>query len=74
MWELTIISISQIIFHGKKNTYVYDTTNMRLHKKGYLQFYEHIPVPLQGLDADEYEIYVMYQNEFYDTAQTVAIK
>ena len=61
-------------FVCKKNTYVYDTTNMRLHKKGYLQFYEHIPVPLQGLDADEYEIYVMYQNEFYDTAQTVAIK
>ena len=66
--------ISQIIFHGKDNTYVYDTTNMRLHKKSYLKFYEHIPVPLQGLDADEYEIYVMYQDEFYDTAQKVTIK
>ena len=47
---------------------------MRLHKKSYLKFYEHIPVPLQGLDADEYEIYVMYQDEFYDTAQKVTIK
>lgn len=66
--------ISQIIFHGKENTYVYDTTNIRLHKEDYLEFYEHIPVPLQGLDADEYEIYVMYQDEFYDTAQKVTIK
>ena len=66
--------ISQIIFHGKENTYVYDTTNIRLHEEDYLEFYEHIPVPLQGLDADEYEIYVMYQDEFYDTAQKVTIK
>lgn len=45
--------ISQIIFHGKKNTYVYDTTDIRLHTKSYLQFYENIPVPLQGMEADD---------------------
>ena len=36
-------------------------------------FYENIPVPLQGMNADNYEIYVMYQDGFYDTQQTFAI-
>ena len=66
--------ISHIIFHGKKNTYVYDTTDIRLHTKSYLQFYENIPVPLQGMEADDYEIYVVYQNEFYDLEQNIKIK
>ena len=65
--------ISQIIFHGKNNTYVYDTTDIRLHTKSYLKFYENIPVPLQGMEADDYEIYVVYQNEFYDLAQNIKI-
>ena len=38
-----------------------------------LDFYENIPVPLQGMNADNYEIYVMYQDGFYDTQQTFAI-
>ena len=66
--------ISQIIFHGKTNTYVYDTTDIRLHTKSYLKFYENIPVPLQGMEADDYEIYVVYQNEFYDLEQNIKIK
>ena len=66
--------ISQIIFYGKKNTYVYDTTDIRLHTKSYLKFYENIPVPLQGMEADDYEIYVVYQNEFYDLEQNIKIK
>ena len=65
--------ISQIIFKGEKNTYVYDTTEVRLHMDTYLDFYENIPVPLQGMNADNYEIYVMYQDGFYDTQQTFAI-
>lgn len=66
--------ISQIIFSGKNNTYVYDTTEIRLHDKDYLVFYEHIPVPLQGLETDEYKIYVMYQDGYFDTEQSVTIK
>ena len=66
--------ISQIIFHGKNNTYVYDTTDMRLYDKDYLEFYEHISVPLQGLEPDEYKIYVMYQDGYFDTEQSVTIK
>ena len=66
--------ISQIILHCKNNTYVYDTTDIRLHTKSYLKFYENIPVPLQGMEADDYEIYVVYQNEFYDLEQNIKIK
>ena len=66
--------ISQVIFHGKNNTYVYDTTNILLHAKDYLQFYEYMPIPLQDMEADEYEIYVMYQDGFYDTEQSLTIK
>ncbi len=53
---------------------MYDTTDIRLHTKSYLQFYENIPVPLQGMEADDYEIYVVYQNEFYDLEQNIKIK
>ena len=28
--------------------------------------YEHISVPLQGLEPDEYKIYVMYQDGIFD--------
>ena len=66
--------ISQVIFHGKNNTYLYDTTNILLHAKDYLQFYEYMPIPLQDMEADEYEIYVMYQDGFYDTEQSFTIK
>lgn len=66
--------ISQIIFSGKENTYVYDTTGIELRDKDYLEFYEHISVPMQGLEPDEYKIYVMYQDGYYDTAQSVTIK
>lgn len=66
--------ISQIIFQGKENTFVYDTTNIELHDKTYLKYHENIPVPMENLDADEYEIYIMYQDQLYDTEQTVTVK
>lgn len=66
--------ISQIIFQGKENTFVYDTTNIQLHDKTYLKYHENIPVPMENLDADEYEIYVMYQDQLYDTEQMVTVK
>lgn len=66
--------ISQVIFKGKNSTYVYDTTSIRQHKKNYLKIYEHLPVPLQGLDADEYQVYLMYQDALYDTQQTITVK
>lgn len=61
--------VSQIIFKGNENTYVYDLSDISLYDKDYLEYYENIPVPLQGLAADDYEIYVMYQDAFYDTQQ-----
>jgi len=49
MWGLMIIRFPRSLFHGKDNTYVYDTTDIRLHDEDYLAYYEHLPVPLQGI-------------------------
>ena len=51
-----IIRFPRSFFKGAKNTYVYDTTEVRLHMETFLDFYENIPVPLQGMNADNYEI------------------
>ena len=61
--------ISQIVFRGAEHTYVYDTTQIVLRVADYLQHYEHLPVPLQNLEPDEYNIYVMYQDRWCDTGQ-----
>ena len=61
--------VSQIVFRGAEHTYVYDTTQIVLRVADYLQHYEHLPVPLQNLEPDEYNIYVMYQDRWCDTGQ-----
>lgn len=65
--------ISQIVFKGEKNTYVYDTTEIRLHDKDYLEHYEHLPIPLHAMKSDHYNIYVMYQNEWCDSGQEIIL-
>lgn len=65
--------ISQVIFRGKKNTYVYDTTKIRLHHEEYQEYYEHIPIPLQDMEEDTYNIYLMYQDSWYDSGQEMRI-
>ena len=62
--------ISQIIFKGADHTYVYDSTNIRLHTKDYLAHQGNIPVPLGNLEPDTYEVYCVYQNEYYNTGHS----
>lgn len=62
--------ISQVIFKGTKNTYVYDSTNIRQHKKEYLMHEGNVPIPLKNLEADTYEILCVYQDVFYRTELT----
>ena len=66
--------ISQIIFKGQEHTYVYDVSDIDLNNKNILAFTEEIPVPLQNMESDEYQIYMMYQDEFCDTQQSFKIK
>ena len=67
-------NISQIIFQGENNTYVYDVSDIHLLNKNVLEFNEDISVPLQGMEGDTYQIYVMYQDNFYDAAQSFTVK
>lgn len=59
--------ISQLIFKGAEHTYVYDTTAIKLGRKIYLSFEYDMPIPLQNLESDEYEIYCVYKDEYYNT-------
>ena len=65
--------ISQIVFKGNEHTYVYDTTDIVLHDRDYLEHYEHLPIPLQNLEPDEYEICVMYQGKWCNAGQNIKI-
>lgn len=65
--------ISQIIFKGDSHTYVYDCSKIPQYSKDYLVHEGDIPVPLNNLEADTYEILCVYENTFYRTEQTFTI-
>lgn len=62
--------ISQIIFKGENHTYVYDSTDIRLHTKDYLAHEGNIPVPLGNMEPDTYEILCVYQDVFCQTGHS----
>lgn len=64
-------SFTQIIFSGKKNTYVYDISDIK--KRLNVSFTYAIPIPLSSMNADTYEIYTMTQNEYYSLNQSFTI-
>lgn len=66
--------ISQVIFKGKNHTYVYDSTDIRLHNKVYLGYYADTPIPLSQMEADDYEIYCVYKDVYYRTGHQIAVK
>ena len=66
--------ISQIIFSGEDHTYVYDLSGKWIFDSNLLQVRQDMAVPLQELKADSYQIYIVYKDEFYDTAQTITIQ
>lgn len=62
--------VSQLIFKGGSRTYVYDTTAIKQSAEDYLLFQGDIPIPLQNLEPDTYEILVVYENRFCDTGKS----
>lgn len=66
-------SIAQIIFKGTEHSYVYDNTSIMQFDKDYLDYESPIPIPLSNLEADTYEIYVVYLDNYYTTGQTITI-
>lgn len=62
--------ISQMIFKGEDHTYVYDSTQIRQTKEDFLTHQGNIPIPLQNLEPDTYEILCVYEDTFYQTGQS----
>lgn len=65
--------LSQVIFKGKNHAYAYDTTNMILNTKSYFTYESDVVMPMGDMEADEYEIFVVYKDVFYNTGETIKI-
>lgn len=63
--------MSQLIFKGKSHSYVYDLTSIRLKRERFLDIAIDIPVPMGNFEADEYQIYCVYQDTYYDTGFSI---
>lgn len=62
--------ISRMIFKGKEHSYVYDLADITRKKESSGELKYHLPIPLQNLESDEYEIYCVYEDEFYNTGMS----
>ena len=72
--EMRNRQVSQIIFKGENKSYVYDQSFLKLREEDYLLRTESIPIPLTTVEKGTYQIYCVYQDGYYDTAQTITIK
>ena len=72
--EMRNRQVSQIIFKGENKSYVYDQSFLKLREEDYLLRTESIPIPLTTVEKGTYQIYGVYQDGYYDTAQTITIK
>lgn len=72
--EMRNRQVSQIIFKGENKSYVYDQSFLKLREEDYLLRTESIPIPLTTVEKGTYQIYYVYQDGYYDTAQTITIK
>ena len=67
--EMRNRQVSQIIFKGENKSYVYDQSFLKLREEDYLLRTESIPIPLTTVEKGTYQIYCVYQDGYYDTAQ-----
>ena len=65
--------VSQIIFKGENASYVYDMSFIKLYDEQYLQHVESVPIPLMDMEAGSYQIYCVYQDEYYDTGTEIEL-
>lgn len=72
--EMRNRQVSQIIFKGENKSYVYDQSFLKLREEDYLLRTESIPIPLTTVEKGTYQIYCVYQDGYYDMAQTITIK
>lgn len=64
-------SFTQVIFAGSDHTYVYDVSDLK--KRTKVSFVYALPIPLSGLKADTYQIYLMCYDEYFSLGQSFTI-
>lgn len=67
-------SITQIIFTGKNNTYVYNLADIKMMQSNGRDYKYQFPVPLSSLESDEYTIMMVYNDNLYNVNETVTVK
>lgn len=65
--------VAQVIFKGDTYSYVFDYTNTWQFSKGFQNYEEDMPIPLSNLEADTYDIFVVYNDVFYQTGESFTI-
>lgn len=67
-------TITQVIFHGIKGTYVYNISDIKqMHENGHSYRYK-LPIPLNGLEEDTYQIQVIYKDQLYDVKESITLE
>ncbi len=66
-------SVSQTIFKGENHSYVLDTTEIRQHSNKYEDFEVSLAIPLEDMESDVYDIYVVYEDTYYRTGESFTI-
>lgn len=67
-------SIHEVYLKGSKKNYKMDLTATLPGEDTYEQVYYYIPLPLNGLKADTYELILNYKGEMTATGKTITIK
>ena len=66
--------LSQVIFKGKEHTYAYDSTHLIASTRSYFTYESDVVMPMGDMEPDEYEIFVVYKDVYYNTGETIKIK
>ena len=62
--------VSQVIFQGESNTYVYDITPVIMEVDEYLNFVINMPVAMSGMAPDTYKVLCVYDDALYRITQS----
>lgn len=62
--------VSQVIMESDDHTYVYDMTDIKQTVERYMRYVSNIPIPLTTLESGDYQIKVVYKNQYYNTGET----
>ena len=63
-----------MILAGKEHTYVYDNTAVISETDKYAEFRDNLPVTLQDMEPDTYDVLCVFQDRLCKTEAVITIK